>query len=266
MKILSIGDIHELSVWKELVFGDYDKYEKWRSSLDEKFVKHDKIIFIGDYFDSFKVTNAEMKQNVLDILHLKESLGDRVVLLLGNHDIQYIDRKYRCSGIRPEMWHDFNDIMRNQRNLFQAAYQYNNTLWTHAGLTAKTWQICQKHLEESDTEYSDYAEGLNLLYEMNYSPLFNAGFSRGGSSSNPGIFWADKKELLNDPEHINQIVGHTPVKDIETHAISSHRVGASNLVAHIVFIDCIERGTCLPHLMKFNKVEQRPLKKLKYDK
>ncbi len=268
--IITIGDVHGLSFWKEFIFGT--EYEKWRATIDhgatedKSLLKYEKIIFIGDYFDSFTVGNAEMKQNILDIIHLKKALGDKVVLLIGNHDIHYIDRNYRCSGFRPEMWYDFNDIMRENRNLFQAAYQYEDILWSHAGLTAGSWRLYSKYLEEIGTEYPDYAEALNALYEMHYEPLFYAGYGRGGYSSNPGIFWADRRELLKDPEQISQIVGHTPVSDIETHAVGTHKTDHNQTITHIAFIDCCERGSRIPYVLEFKNVHKRPLKKMRYDK
>jgi hypothetical protein len=255
--IISIGDLHGLSVWKEMIFGD--KYEKWRAGEDIK-LKFDKIVFVGDYFDSREVSNVEMKQNILDLIHLKETLGNRVVLLLGNHDIQYIDRKHRCSGLRAEMWHDFHDIMRRYSDLFQVAYQYEDILWTHAGLTAGSWKNFKSFLDKNNIKYGNYAEGLNAVYEMNYAPLFYIGFARGGSSQFPGIFWADKGELLKDPELVTQIVGHTPVSSTETYVTGTQ----GNLGTHISFIDCIGKGGS-PHLIDFSKMQQRPLKKMRYD-
>jgi len=264
--ILSIGDVHGLSNWKDFIFGG--GYEKWRSDQDHSVIKHDKIIFIGDYFDSFTVPNAEMKHNIMEIIHLKETLGDRVVLLLGNHDIHYIDKKYRCSGIRPEMWFDFNEIMRMNSHLFQAAYQYKDILWSHAGLTRGSWEIYKRFLDEEGIKYEDYADALNILYKMNYEPIFYAGYGRGGSSRNPGIFWADKRELINDPEVVSQVVGHTPVSDIEIHVAGTYRSDNGNqVVSHLAFIDCVERGSKSPYTIEFNgKSQMRSLKKMKYDK
>jgi hypothetical protein len=269
-KIITIGDVHGLSFWKEFIFGT--NYEKWRATIDHgaaedlSLIKFDKIIFIGDYFDSFTVGNAEMKQNIMDIIHLKRALGDKVVLLLGNHDLHYIDRDYRCSGFRPEMWYDFNDIMREHKDLFEAAYQYRDILWSHAGLTSGSWDHYSKHLEKERIEYSDYADALNTLYKMNFGPLFAAGYGRGGGHKNPGIFWADRRELINDPAPISQIVGHTPVGDIETHVVGTHKVEHNQVVTHLAFIDCCERGSRIPYVIEFNSHQNRPLKKMRYDK
>ena len=62
-RILSLGDTHGRSIWKIALFGSYDGYEKWRSICDDPnadlrgfpISKYDKVVFIGDYVDSFLI-------------------------------------------------------------------------------------------------------------------------------------------------------------------------------------------------------------------
>ena len=73
MKTLVLGDIHGRSVWK----------------LIYELEKPDRIVFIGDYFDSFDIKGADQLSNFQDIIKFKESGVCEVVLLIGNHDYHY---------------------------------------------------------------------------------------------------------------------------------------------------------------------------------
>lgn len=81
MKIITIGSIHGRDSWKEIVKQDFDK-----------------VIFIGDYFDSFDIPFKDQLQNFQAIIAFKKQNPDRVVLLIGEHDYQYLryskDRHY----------------------------------------------------------------------------------------------------------------------------------------------------------------------------
>jgi len=275
--ILTIGDIHGTSHWKKILFGGEELFENFFIDWDGgkgadklknyPFPKWDKIIFVGDYFDSFVIGNLEMKTVFADIIRLKRAFMDKIVLLIGNHDLHYIDSKHRCSGFRPEMYYDFNDTLRENRDLFKAAHQEGTFLWTHAGLTDSMWNLhCMPRLTQAkkegvyDPTELKYDEALQFLYEMQFMPIFWAGRGRGGYSSVPGIFWADKRELIKDPlKGINQIVGHTPVNSVETHLTEDGNA--------VYFIDCQERGTKEPFEIHINAKEEARysnLKKMKY--
>ena len=72
MKTLTVGDLHGKDVWKEI-----------------DTIRYDKIIFVGDYVDCFTTSNVEIKHNLEQIIRYKKDNMDKVVLLLGNHDVQY---------------------------------------------------------------------------------------------------------------------------------------------------------------------------------
>ena len=98
MLIGTIGDIHGRTSWKEMIKND--KVEKW--------------IFLGDYCDSFDISDEKIKENLIDIINFKKAFPDKVVLLLGNHDVMYYNPpadifNYRCSGYRPQMHFDLYD-------------------------------------------------------------------------------------------------------------------------------------------------------------
>lgn len=196
-KIITCSDLHGRDTWK---------------LIDPK--EYFKLVFLGDYVDSFHISNTIMKQNLLDIIQFKKDNIDKVILLLGNHDIGVIHSPlYRCSGFRPEMLWDFQEIFRDNRKLFQVAYQVNNYLWSHAGLHKGYYKYkIEPHIEKEDVNLADT---LNRMYEMNMEELHDVGLLRGGSNSVGGIFWADKNESSKKPlPGYHQIVGHHPVEKI----------------------------------------------------
>ena len=70
MKTVIIGDTHGRSIWKLIVNQEQDA---------------DRIIFIGDYFDSFEISGVEQIQNFKEIIEYKKTSGKEVIMLIGNH-------------------------------------------------------------------------------------------------------------------------------------------------------------------------------------
>ena len=73
MKTIVIGDVHGRSLWKQIVNQE----------------NADRVIFIGDYFDSFDIKGEDQISNFLDIIEYKKSSGKEVIMLIGNHDHHY---------------------------------------------------------------------------------------------------------------------------------------------------------------------------------
>lgn len=244
MKTLTIGDIHGRRDWKRFLFGNNDLYREWRRAADINKVDvvknllplydYDKIIFIGDYVDSFNVENIDMKENLQDIIHLARFERDRVVLLLGNHDVQYfIPKVSGCSGFRPEMMWDFQELFQRDRDLFHLAFQHKDWLWTHAGINEKFYGDHMENKPRQGTD--DWAQVLNDMMRREENQVFQVSSYRGGASLYSGPLWTDKNELIKEPmPGMNQIVGHTPVDDIT-------EVETPN--ASLVFVDTLERGS-----------------------
>jgi hypothetical protein len=249
MKILAVGDIHGEDWWKPVVFGARDLYKSYeedkeflQGSYKFNFENIGKIIFLGDYVDSFHVSTPDMVENLRKIVAFAKDYPDRVELLLGNHDIQYIHTENRCSGFRPEAYFDLRDIFEDNRDLFKVASSYGDYIFSHAGVTQRFWNVCEKELSHINKGLYDYtdpektiADHLNFLYQTKFKPLFYAGYARGGISSYPGIFWADKRELVADPlKGYSQVVGHTPQKTKDIVSLSD---GHS-----LFFIDLMNEG------------------------
>lgn len=80
-KILILPDIHGRQFWKKAV-------EEWSNKVN-------KIIFLGDYLDSYPdegITRKNAIRNFEEIIDYKINNKDKVVLLLGNH--KFISLKF----------------------------------------------------------------------------------------------------------------------------------------------------------------------------
>ena len=74
MKTIVLGDTHGRNIWKDIVAQE----------------KADRVIFIGDYFDSYDLEPAIQQHNFKEIIEFKEKDECEVILLVGNHDYHYL--------------------------------------------------------------------------------------------------------------------------------------------------------------------------------
>lgn len=238
-KYIAIGDIHGRDIWKFGLFGSSYEFEQWVREYDNgihefmadqyPFVEYDKIIFVGDYVDSFTVGNAEMKKNLEDIILFKKAYPEKVVLLLGNHDVQYIVSNQICSGYRPEMRFDFGKIFNDNIDLFEMAYELKTKhvpiLFTHAGVTQpwldelrEYFRTEPSHKREMFAEIaeSSIVEILNAAWKLNVPTLYNVDHISGGSQKWAGPLWVRPHILKNNPiPGYDQAVGHTPCAGVQ---------------------------------------------------
>jgi hypothetical protein len=245
MKILTIGDIHGRDLWKFYTHGSSYEYDLWKVSVeagadptDYEFWKEytyaqvDKIVFVGDYTDSFNKTNEQILENLKEIILFKKALGDKVVLLLGNHDIQYIVPNEICSGFRNEMQFDLGKLFKENIELFKIAHlekgeDGSKWLWSHAGVTSgwyekdllrsmnneryRFYSITSEFLEKE----REVDEVINKAFEMRMGNLWNIDSHSGGIDMWAGPVWVRPFILNYWPlEGYNQIVGHTPQADV----------------------------------------------------
>lgn len=233
-EIITIGDIHGRSQWKDIVFGGSEQFLFWMESkqsgqdVNYAFLKLEKIIFLGDYCDSYDKSNEEILNNLKHIVYFAKSYPDLVVLLLGNHDIQYILPKESCSGYRPEMAADLGQIFKDESSLFRIAYldkfdsgkKQTKTLWTHAGVTYKWLQSLKNVIDSPGYRHREFFEGsqdweidrlLNTAWKLKTDCLFDVDADSGGFDLWAGPLWV-RPRILNEfyLKGYDQVVGHTP--------------------------------------------------------
>ena len=211
--LLAIGDLHGKSCWQSIHFDQYDK-----------------IIFLGDYVDGFDHSDREILDNLQAVVDLKISLPQKVILLLGNHDIQYLHYPhYACSGFRPSMQKTLTAVFHRHRNFFQVAYQNDRYLFTHAGVSSGWMANFKTSLKGTLFEkelggFKNMAAWFNVMEETDYRDILHqVGKKRGGTAEYGGITWAGREELCARPlMGFHQVVGHNPVHFIDVVRFDDH--------------------------------------------
>jgi len=201
MKIIGIGDIHGLSIWKDII---------------NKEQNVDKFVFIGDYLDSFDISSANQIFNFKEILEFKKQNPTKVELLIGNHDFHYyIDSPTeRYSGFKTVTLTNSKQLLRDEiiRGNIKVCFNYQNLLFSHAGIT-NTWiknNILNIQPNENIFDYiNDY-----LIYKPNVF-LFN-GLDSYGDDIIQSPMWVRPNSLNIDAlENYIHIVGHTQQNSIK---------------------------------------------------
>ncbi|MDB5240302.1 MAG: metallophosphoesterase [Spirosoma sp.] len=208
MKLLTISDIHGRTIWKEANFSAFDR-----------------IVFLGDYTDSYSIDDNTIYNNLNEIIQFKLQEPLKFKLLIGNHDAQYLHfPSYRCSGFRSWAQPALSTLFGQHASLFDIAHQEGSYLFTHAGVSNQWFaRLLAKTQQTEQTITPDYAVAA-LLNEVHQQPpkvrdlLFEVGPKRGGTDPFSGPVWADRAETRHDYlRGFHQVVGHTPIGDFTTY-------------------------------------------------
>ena len=205
-KILIIPDIHGRTFWKSAVeSGDYEK-----------------IVFLGDYTDPYEmegITNRDALKNFKSIIAFKQQNPEKVVLLLGNHDLHYYSGYYYelTGGVRydPVSAVVLQRIFAKYHSFFQLAWETDwgnkHYLFSHAGVTQSWLKRNLELIRKPDARH------LNRLLHSNdgLESLAQVGKMRWGNYPSGSMVWADIVELLESKPlpDTYQIVSHTMQMD-----------------------------------------------------
>lgn len=173
------------------------------------------IVLLGDYFDDW----MSMPSQYDDMLkYLKDIMRTvpNVIALYGNHELSYMG--FPCSGHMRAVQKELNKALAND-NRFLFCVAIDGVLYSHAGVCVQ-WLKQNGLITQNELRLKlPTGKGADLL-ESNINgagsmDVFNKiGPSRGGNDY-PSPLWADLTELIADAAPIKQVVGHTPVKEIE---------------------------------------------------
>jgi UDP-2,3-diacylglucosamine pyrophosphatase LpxH len=247
MKNIYIGDIHGLTVWKEIVEAHPDATN---------------IVFVGDYFDSFDVSGLEQLHNVEEIVQFKidreQDPNKHVYLLVGNHDLHYwpgIKWRGSTSGYQPKMLHQFEHFFRENEEYFQMAVCIGKNLCTHAGVSSAFLKDTGYWTHDYKDE-SHVVEFLNGLFKHKPNEFdFSAYESRHyglaysdpyGNNEGQSPVWIRPSALQRSNNRTDlkknyiQIVGHTQQPSID---IKGKTTGGK-----YYYIDTLSKGEYLIEL------------------
>lgn len=191
-KLLIIPDIHGRSNWKDIVENS----------------NYDKVIFLGDYLDPYpgEATKREAIDNFREIIEFKNTNKEKVILLLGNHDVPYYSKDYFIEYL---CRYDHQNHKEIEELFKQTDFQFTylregndhlcDVLFSHAGVN-------QRWFEQIESP-----EDLESFCKNNIQELAQCSYMRGGMASQGSLIWADVREHLISAEHYNafQIFGHT---------------------------------------------------------
>ena len=202
-KLLLISDIHGRNFWKEAT-------EKYTDKVD-------KVIIFGDEVDPYPwegYTRKDAIQTLKDVIEYKKKYGDKVILLWGNHAIQYLTKEFltRSRYDSSHAW-DICELYKSHRSLWQLAYEYElggkRYLFTHAGLMPSWYE------RNKDTIGELTVDNLNsILYsKKGIIALCDVSHIRGGFLPSGSIVWSDFRERNENDDAVKewdyQIFSHT---------------------------------------------------------
>jgi len=213
MKLVVIGDIHGRDIWKQIIAKEQDA---------------DEFVFVGDYFDSFRIKGPDQINNFLDIIEFKKQSKVPVILLIGNHDYHYypgIDET-GTSGYQTVLAPSIKHVVGDNKQHLQAAYQSGEFVFTHAGLSSEwlddnivMWDVPNLAMYVNDLFYYQPQKLAYRSYKMvNETEWYGAqGY---GDEMFQGPLWIRPKSLMRANydtlrNQIIQVVGHTPQDNID---------------------------------------------------
>lgn len=192
---------------KTLVLGDTHGHNSWKEILEKE--TFDKVIMLGDYVDSFTLKPKEIADNLLDIIKTKEKLGDKMVLIYGNHDHSYYSNE-RCSGWKIDGYYMYSPLLEDmmKENMLELIHIQDDIIFSHAGVS-DYWmrEVC------GFNDVSDITFDKILEYPLGLSCLdwnMVKGYNGYGDTISQSPIWIRPKSLLESKvEGYRQVVGHT---------------------------------------------------------
>ena len=210
IQILIVPDVHGRVFWREPVQSHPDK----------------PVVFLGDYLDPYGDEHIKDDQAISilkEIISLKRSRPDSVHVLLGNHDLAYIDPRIGCGRHRWLDEYAMKRIYKEAEDCFDLAYDQliggRRFLFSHAGVSMG-WLSLHRDM------FKGVPSGAALFELMLKSPerrddliaaLGDVSIARWGKARFGSMIWADVQEMMHPQMQIPgfvQVFGHSQ-QDVE---------------------------------------------------
>ena len=208
--MLIVPDVHGRVFWKEPLA----KYPE------------DDVIFLGDYLDPYTkegITPGDAYEVFGEVLEAKRKNPTRVTLLLGNHDLMYLDPVHKSHSDRHDMRREsdiaylFLEALKEDPEFFKLAEIRENYVFSHAGIHP-CWLSQHPEFgvgikEAVEKINNTLWESSTLLSLCEYSKYRGGWGGRGWGSP----VWSDVREwvdrIIENPEGVIQVFGHTQLKE-----------------------------------------------------
>ena len=208
-KVLAIGDTHGRLNWKQLV--------------SREAMMFDKLIFLGDYFDSREgINNNEQVKNFKDIVQLKRNYPEKIELLFGNHDFHYISSE-AYSLYDPKLRDKIEPLLKEllEEGVLKLCYHHNGFLFSHAGISTE-W------LDRWNYDYSDIDNMVDSINDMMKTEDIHTHLSFGmntpeqrwpsttGDDTTQSPIWIRPLSLSRSKlPDVTHVFGHTQVTELQ---------------------------------------------------
>ena len=229
---LIVPDIHGRTFWK---------------SATSNIENYKRVIFLGDYVDPYpfeNITEEEAIENFKEIIELKKAKPEKVVLLLGNHDMPYFSNDY----LNLDDWHsrhsethheEIAKLFHDNVSCFRLAHSEDDVLFTHAGCTSIWVETVFPSFDYISSSIDDLCESINGLLSTKdgMKHLYMVFWLRGGNDATGSCIWADIAETA--AEHMDEGNAH-PIKALKQ--VFGHTLLAFETDNGIMYGSPIEAG------------------------
>ena len=206
---------------KTVVLGDIHGRSNWKLAIHQE--KPDRVIFIGDYFDSFEISGIEQIDNFKQIIKYKEDNPQiEVVLLIGNHDHHYFPEVgyTGTSGYQKGISPSITQVVDENRNHLQMAYGFKDYLFTHAGVSP-VWM--DKVFGPDDWSKENVVVDINEMFRYKPRVFDFTGLEPTGDNAIQTPIWIRPRSLMSankkHPKGLKkdyiQVVGHTQMRRLD---------------------------------------------------
>lgn len=200
-----------------IIIPDVHGRDFWRWTVAQR-KEEDTLIFLGDYLDPYEnewIYWSDAYKGLLDIIALKRENPEKVVLLLGNHDLHYLFPNLRGSRYNEYQAEKIRKTFEDNMDCFQMAAECEigerRYLFSHAGVN-KVW--VEKYADLFGPVEKITADTFNrLMFKDEFvGSLGDISSFRWGSDPAGSMVWADVEEFewteARLPDVI-QVFGHT---------------------------------------------------------
>jgi hypothetical protein len=182
--------------------------------------KPDRVIFMGDYFDSWDIPGIEQIHNFKEIIKYKEDNPQvEVIMLIGNHCHHYFPEVgyTGTSGYQSKIAPSITQVVDENRHHLQMAYGFDEYLFTHAGVSPV---FMDEVFGENDWSIENIVVDLNEMFRYKPRAFDFNGFESTGDSTTQTPIWIRPRSLMSvNKKHSKglkkdyiQVVGHTQMK------------------------------------------------------